>query len=55
MLYQLREAQRAILHPVSVWAESMSKLYANPYSPLSYIPMANRVSAGLELLHRLGK
>ncbi len=55
MLYQLREVQRAILNPVSIWAESMSKLYANPYSPLSYFPMANRVAAGLDLLHRLGK
>jgi poly(3-hydroxybutyrate) depolymerase len=55
MLYQLREVQRAILHPVSIWAESVSKLYANPYSPLSYTPMASRVSAGLDLLHRLGK
>lgn len=55
MLYQLREVQRAILNPVSTWAESMSKLYANPYSPLSYLPMANRMAAGLELLHRLGK
>ncbi|MCX7274713.1 MAG: polyhydroxyalkanoate depolymerase, partial [Burkholderiales bacterium] len=55
MLYQLREVQRAVLHPVSIWAESVSKLYANPYSPLSYLPMAKRMSAGLELLHRLGK
>jgi poly(3-hydroxybutyrate) depolymerase len=55
MLYQLREVQRAILNPVSVWAESMSKLYTNPYSPLSYVPMASRISAGLDLLHRLGK
>jgi poly(3-hydroxybutyrate) depolymerase len=55
MLYQIREVQRAILNPVSVWAESMSKLYANPYSPLSYVPMASRISAGLDLLHRLGK
>lgn len=55
MLYHLHEAQRAILTPMSSWAEAMSELYANPYSPLSYTPMANRASAGFELLHRLGK
>jgi len=55
MLYQLREVQRAVLTPVSDWAESMSKLYVNPYSPLSLIPFANRMAAGFELLHRLGK
>jgi poly(3-hydroxybutyrate) depolymerase len=55
MLYQIREAQRAVLNPMSAWASSMSKLYSNPYSPMSYTPFANRVSAGFELLHRLGK
>ncbi|MGD9946562.1 MAG: polyhydroxyalkanoate depolymerase [Burkholderiaceae bacterium] len=55
MLYQLREAQRAVLNPLSNWAGSMSRLYANPYSPLAYVPFANRVSAGFELMYRLGK
>lgn len=55
MLYHIREAQRAVLKPLSSWADSVSQLYANPYSPLSYSPFANRVSASLELLHRLGK
>ena len=55
MLYQMREVQRAVLTPLSDWAESMSKLCANPYSPLAYVPFSNRVSAGFELLHRLGK
>jgi poly(3-hydroxybutyrate) depolymerase len=55
MLYQVREMQRALLNPLSNWAESVSKLYANPYSPFSYLPMARRYAAGLELLHRLGK
>ncbi len=55
MLYQIREAQRAILNPVSDWATTMSQLYANPYSPFSYMPMASRFSAGFDLLNRLGK
>jgi len=55
MLYQLREAQRAVLTPLSDWAESMSKLYVNPYSPVSLLPFSNRMAAAFELLHRLGK
>ncbi len=55
MLYDIREAQRAFLNPLSDWADSMRRLYTNPYSPLSYSPFARRISAGLELVHRLGK
>ena len=55
MLYEIREAQRAILNPVSGWADAMSKLFSNPYSPFSYTPMATRVAAGFELMFRLGK
>ncbi len=55
MLYDIREAQRAFLNPLSNWADSMSRLYTNPYSPLAYSPFARRISAGLELVHRLGK
>ncbi len=55
MLYQIREGQRAILNPLSDWAGSMSKLYGNPYSLMSYVPFSNRLAAGFELLHRLGK
>lgn len=55
MLYEIREAQRSILNPVSGWADAMSKLFSNPYSPFSYTPMATRVAAGFELMFRLGK
>ncbi|MEZ5652256.1 MAG: polyhydroxyalkanoate depolymerase [Burkholderiaceae bacterium] len=55
MLYQLHEAQRAVLNPVSSWADAMSQLFANPYSPFAYTPFANRAAAGFELIHRLGK
>ena len=55
MLYQWREVQRAFLQPLSDWAMSASQMYANPYSLLSYLPGAPRVSAGLELLYRLGR
>ncbi len=55
MLYQLHEMRRAFMHPVSAWANSASQLYTNPYSPLSYSPMARRIAAALDLTHRLGK
>ena len=55
MLYEMREAQRAFLNPLSTWAEAVSKLYGDPYSPFSYAPFSRRISAGFELLHRLGK
>ena len=55
MLYQLREMQRSWLQPMSLSAEAVSRLYANPYNPLSFAPFAKTVSAGLELMHRLGK
>jgi poly(3-hydroxybutyrate) depolymerase len=55
LLYQLHETQRAMLNPASVWAESMSKLFGNSYSAFAYTPLASRMAAGFELLHRLGK
>ena len=55
MLYQWREVQRAFLQPLSDWAMSAWQMYANPYSPLAYVPGAPRISAGLELLYRLGR
>ncbi|MBW6494476.1 MAG: polyhydroxyalkanoate depolymerase [Burkholderiaceae bacterium] len=55
MLYTLHEAQRAILRPLSTWAEAMSQAYSHPYSPFSYAPFSSRFSAGFELIYRFGK
>ncbi len=55
MLYHMREIQRAVLTPMSDWAQSMSKLYGNPYSPLSLLPFSRRFAAGMELFHRMNK
>ena len=55
MLYHLHEARRAVLTPLSSWANAMSQLYANPYSAFAYTPFATRASAGFELLYRMGK
>ncbi len=55
MLYEMHEARRAVLNPLSNWAETMSRIYSHPYSPLSYAPFADRVAAGFNVLHRFGK
>ncbi len=55
MLYQLYEAQRALLSPFAEFASASSKLYDHPLSPFAHTPMAHRVSAGLDLMHRLSK
>jgi poly(3-hydroxybutyrate) depolymerase len=55
MLYQLYETQRALLSPFAEFASASSKLYSHPLSPFAHAPMADRVSAGLDLMHRLSK
>ena len=55
MLYQMYEAQRALLSPFSEFASASAKLYRHPLSPFAYTPQAHRVAAGLDLLHRLAK
>ena len=55
MLYQLYEAQRSLMEPFTGLAEVAAKLYSNPSLPLSQFPLAQRVSAAYDLIHRLGK
>jgi poly(3-hydroxybutyrate) depolymerase len=55
MLYEWYEANRALLSPFSEFASASSKLYNHPLSLFAHIPNAHRVSAGLELMHRLAK
>jgi poly(3-hydroxybutyrate) depolymerase len=55
MLYQLYESQRALLSPFSEFASASAKLYNHPLSPFTHAPMAQRVSAGFDLVHRLAK
>ena len=55
MLYQLYETQRAMMAPFSEFASASAKLYTHPLSPFSHGPMAQRVAAGLDLMHRLAK
>ena len=55
MLYQLYEAQRAMMAPFAEFASASAKLYSHPLSPFTHTPMAQRVAAGLDLMHRLAK
>jgi poly(3-hydroxybutyrate) depolymerase len=55
MLYQIYETQRSIMEPFADLAEVAAKFYSNPAMPLSQLPMAQRVSAAYDLMHRLGK
>jgi poly(3-hydroxybutyrate) depolymerase len=55
MLYQLYETQRALLSPFSEFASATAKLYSHPLSPFAHTPMSHRMSAGLDLMHRLAK
>ncbi len=55
MLYQLYETQRSLMEPFSDMAFAASKVYANPLNLLGQNPFAQRISAGYDLLHRLGK
>jgi len=55
MLYQLHELHRRLLNPITAFAEGAAQMYTHPASPLSYLPFSREMSAGYELLHRLGK
>ncbi len=55
MLYQLYETQRSLMEPFSDMAFAAAKVYANPLNLLGQNPFAQRISAGYDLLHRLGK
>ena len=55
MLYQIHEWQRAILGPLSHYADASAKMLTDPSSPFAQVPGAQRFAAGYELLHRLGK
>jgi poly(3-hydroxybutyrate) depolymerase len=55
MLYQIYETQRALMAPFSEFASAAAKLYNHPLSPFAHAPMAQRMSASLDLAHRLAK
>jgi poly(3-hydroxybutyrate) depolymerase len=55
VLYQLYETQRSLMEPFTDMAQSAAKVYGNPLSLLGQNPFAQRISAGYDLMHRLGK
>ena len=55
MLYQIYETQRALMSPFAEFASASAKLYNHPLSPFAQGPLAQRISASFDLLHRLAK
>ncbi len=55
MLYQIYETQRALLSPFAEFSAAAAQLYTHPLSPLAISPLAPRLAAGLDLMHRLAK
>ena len=55
MLYQLYETQRSLMEPFVDLAQAAAKIFGKNDSPLAQIPFVQRVSAGYDLLYRLGK
>ena len=55
MLYHIYETQRSLMEPFTDFAQAAAKLFSNPLSPFSETPFAQRMSAGYELMYRLGK
>jgi poly(3-hydroxybutyrate) depolymerase len=55
MLYHAHELYRSMLSPMVYWSEASARMYAADGSWMSRLPGAARISAGFELLHRLGK
>ena len=55
MLYTLYESQRSLMEPFADLAQAAAKFYSNPLLPFSETDLAHRMSAGYELMFRLGK
>ena len=55
MLYQFYETQRSLMEPFSDLAQTAAKVFGNPLTMAGQNPYAQRISAGYDLLHRLGK
>jgi poly(3-hydroxybutyrate) depolymerase len=55
MLYQFYETQRSLMEPFSDLAQTAAKVFGNPLTIAGQNPFAQRLSAGYDLMHRLGK
>ena len=54
MLYQIYDSQRSLMEPFADFAQAASRLFGAG-SGFSHLPMSQRMSAGYDLLYRLGK
>ncbi len=54
-LYQWHELGRAWMAPLAYMAEANARIFSAPGSWLSSLPGAERIAAGNELIHRIGK
>ena len=55
MLYQIHEWQRSFLGPLSYFAQANARALNDHSNPFAQVPGAQRMAAGYELMHRLGK
>ena len=55
MLYTLHEMGKQGMAPFVALSTWWSQLFSSPFSPYSYVPNARQISAGFDLLYRLGK
>ncbi|HET8764540.1 MAG TPA: polyhydroxyalkanoate depolymerase [Rhodanobacter sp.] len=55
MLYQIHEWQRAVFGPLSHFADASAKMLNDAGNPFAQWPLTQRLAAGYELMHRLGK
>jgi poly(3-hydroxybutyrate) depolymerase len=53
MLYELHELHHALIEPWHALARTNHELFSHPFSPLSYHPLADRVTASADLMQRL--
>jgi len=55
MLYQFHEIQRSMVGPFADFAQAAARFYSNPRLPLTQESWSQRIAAGFDLFHRLGK
>ena len=55
MLYQIYESQRSMMEPFADFSQATAKMLGNPLSMFGQNPYSQRMSAGFDLVYRLGK
>ena len=55
MLYQIYETQRSLMEPFADFSQATAKMLGNPLTLFGQSPVTQRMSAGFDLLYRLGK